>query len=282
MSADDEVVYCLEPVTAILSIFAVLFGLAFGSFLNVCIYRLPRHLSVAHPRSRCPHCLTPIAAKDNIPILSWLLLRGRCRHCRGAISPRYLLVEFATAALFLLCLLRFGFGIQAIGMVILCFLLLGLAAMDADTLLLPDAFTLPGLLLGVGYSALLAGSAGSNWLRAAGISLLGAVGATAVIVGIRGVYWLIRRTEGMGLGDAKLLAVIAAWLGPWNTVLTLFLAVVSAALYGLAALSVERSRASSPSGHPMRIPLGSFLCAAAIFTIFLGPQVIAWYLQFFR
>jgi leader peptidase (prepilin peptidase)/N-methyltransferase len=132
----------------------VLFGLAFGSFLNVCISRLPRHESIVHPRSRCPRCRAGIQAADNIPILSWILLRGRCRVCRWPIPWRYPAVEFATAALFLLSFLRFGLGVVAIGMAVLCFLLLGLAVMDAETMRLPDAFTLTGIVLGILYSGI--------------------------------------------------------------------------------------------------------------------------------
>ena len=138
-------------LTVLIPIFVVLLGLAFGSFLNVCISRLPRHESIVRPRSRCPRCAAPIAAGDNIPILSWILLRGRCRHCNQSIAWRYPAVEFATAALFLLSLLFFGLTVAGIGMAILSFLLLGLAVMDAETMRLSDAFSLPGIALGILY-----------------------------------------------------------------------------------------------------------------------------------
>jgi leader peptidase (prepilin peptidase) / N-methyltransferase len=270
-------------VNLILSIFAVLFGLAFGSFLNVCICRLPGHESIVKPRSRCPRCLAPITATDNVPILSWMMLRGRCRHCGGAISIRYALIEFATAALFLLCALRFGFTIEAMGMAAFCFLLLGLAAMDAETMLLPDSFTLPGIVLGVLYSALTVESPSFyTCVKTASLSLVYAAGAAAAILLIRGVYWLVRRREGMGIGDAKLLAMIAAWLGPGNTLLTFFLAVVAAAIYGVVAIGLRRAKACATPDKPLQVPLGAFLCVAGIFSAFEGPQVIAWYLRFFR
>ena len=268
----------------LISIFAVLAGLAFGSFLNVCISRLPRHESIVTPRSRCPRCLTQIENRDNIPLLSWLLLRGRCRHCGVRIAVRYPLIEVANAALFLLCFLAFGLTVRGVASAVLCWLLLGLASTDAETMLLPDALTLPGLALGVVYSALVSpdGSFAPLQWRHAGESLLWAACAAAVILLIRGMYWLIRRREGIGLGDAKLLAMIAAWIGPLQTALVLFLAVIAAAVYGLAFLAWhQRSQAAHPDATT-RVPLGAFLCAAGIVAIFEGDSILNWYMGFFR
>jgi leader peptidase (prepilin peptidase) / N-methyltransferase len=260
-------------VNLFLDIFVVLLGLAFGSFLNVCIGRLPRHESIVHPPSHCPNCDTRILTRDNIPLLSYALLRGRCRNCRSRIFWRYPAVEFVTAALWLLCYLQFGLTVQGVGMAIFCFLALGLAVMDAETLLLLDAFTFPGILLGVVYSAL---SAGKAFLIAVGWSILWAAAAASLILAINGMYWLIRRRPGIGLGDAKLFAMIAAWLGPRNAVLAFFLAVVFAAIYGI--LRIARDRQWQPT---VRLPLGAFLAAAALYTVFAGTQTIAWYLHFF-
>lgn len=259
-------------MTLLVAIFCVLFGLAFGSFLNVCISRLPQHASIVRPASRCPACGTAIRAWDNVPLLSWALLRGRCRSCAWRIPWRYPLVELATAALFLLAYLTFGPTMETAGMALLCFLLLGLAVMDAEAFLLPDSFTLPGILLGVIFCGTVGG-----W-RASWMSILYALAAATLILLIRGAYWLVRRREGMGLGDAKLFALIAAWLGPGQALLVLFLGVVWAAAFGLIWLG--RKRPEDAESH--RIPLGSFLCAAAIFAIFQGGQIIKWYLQFFR
>ena len=256
-------------------IFIALLGLVFGSFLNVCIWRLPRHESVAAGRSRCPECAAEIRAWDNVPLLSFILLRGRCRDCGAAISWRYPAIELATAALWLLCWLEFGISVQGIGMAVFCFLALGLAAMDAETMLLPDAFTLPGILLGAIYTG---ATCHRGWLIGAGLALAWAAAAAALILAIRGLYWLIRRREGMGLGDAKLLAMIAAWLGPKNALLAFFLAVVGGAVYGLLWLAAKRGR----GGATARLPLGSFLCAAAIYAAFQGRATIGWYLSLFR
>jgi leader peptidase (prepilin peptidase) / N-methyltransferase len=263
-------------VNLLVDIFVVLLGLVFGSFLNVCIGRLPRHESIAHPPSHCPACGTPIQVRDNIPLLSYALLRGRCRNCRSRISWRYPAVEFATAALWLLCYLQFGLNVDGVGMAVFCFLALGLAVMDAETLLLPNAFTLPGIFLGVVYSAV---SADWNWharLLAAGSSLFWATAAEAFILIIMGVYWLVRRRTGMGFGDAKLFAMIAAWLGLPNSALAFFLAIVFAAVYGIALIA--RNRRWDPTA---RLPLGAFLAAAALYSLFAGEQTLRWYLHFF-
>jgi len=289
-----------DSVTVLISIFAVLLGLALGSFLNVCISRLPRHESVLRPRSHCPRCLTPILNRDNIPLLSWMLLRARCRSCGARIPVRYPLIEAATAALFLLCYFEFGLTLHGVASAVLCWLLLGLAATDAETLLLPDALTLPGLALAVVYAGLenTAGLPGLglttadhasawdlavrfSWMAAAE-ALLWAACASALVLLIRGLYWLVRRREGIGLGDAKLLAMIAAWLGPWQAGLVFFLAVVCAAAYGLGQIGWVRLRRSAGNTLVARIPLGAFLCAAGVLSLFEGESILAWYLGFFR
>jgi len=264
---------------ALIALFVVLLGLAFGSFLNVCISRLPQHKSVVTPRSRCPQCGTAIRASDNIPLLSWAVLRGRCRGCRRSIAWRYPAVEFGTAALFLLAYLRFGLTLMGIAMMVLTFLLLGLAAMDAETMRLPDAFTLPGILLGIVFAGLLPAPTFPDHLAHAGLAALCAVLAGLVILTIRWVYFLWRGVEGMGMGDAKLLAMIAAWLGPGLTLVTLFLGALSASVVGLLWIAIARRQESPMTA---RIPFGSFLCGAALYAIYQGPASLGWYMQFFR
>jgi leader peptidase (prepilin peptidase) / N-methyltransferase len=256
----------------VIAIFSVLFGLAFGSFLNVCISRLPQCKSIVRPASHCPSCGQPILTRDNLPLISWVLLGGRCRHCGWRIPWRYPLVELATAVLFLLTYLTFGRSLEGVGMAILCFLLLGLAVMDAETLLLPNTFTIPGIVLGIVYSELRGG-----W-RDAILSALYALAAAGLILVIRGAYLIVRRQEGMGLGDARLLAVIAAWLGPWQTLLVLFLGTLSAAAFGLILMALKKR----DRRRTLRLPFGSFLCAAAIYAIFHGQPIIDWYLRLFR
>jgi leader peptidase (prepilin peptidase) / N-methyltransferase len=258
----------MEALSVILVVIA---GLIFGSFLNVCISRLPPHESIVRPRSRCPRCRAPIALRDNIPLLSFVLLRGQCRACHKPIAWRYPAIELAMAALWLLCWLKFGFTLEALGTAVLSFLLLGLAAMDAETMRLPDTFTLPGIVVGIGYSSVICGR-----VRCALLSTAWATAGAAIILAISGIYWLMRKHQGMGIGDAKLVALIAAWLGPIQALLVLFLGVLAAAVYGIA-LSIARRRfdATAP------LPLGSFLAAATLFAAFQGQHALTWYSSFF-
>jgi len=238
---------------------------------------LPPHESIVRPRSRCPRCAAPIDALDNIPILSWILLRGRCRHCHQPIAWRYPAVELATAALFLLSYLKHGLTVTGMGMAVLSFLLLGLAVMDAETMRLPDAFTFPGIVLGILYNALQPGTL-RNHIWNAGESALSALAAALLLLLIRWLYFLIRHHEGLGMGDVKLIAMIAAWLGPAPTLLTLLLGTLATALFGI--LVVALSPRNRPF-HSTRVPFGSFLCAAAIYTIFAGEPIVRWYLHFY-
>jgi len=219
-----------------------------------------------------------IRSLDNVPILSWILLRGRCRHCRQRIAWRYPAVEFATAALFLLCFMRFGLTFTGVGIAVLCFLLLGLAVMDAETMRLPDAFTLPGIVLGVVYATIQPADDWVDRLAHAGESILWALLAGLLLLIIRWLFFLVRHKEGLGMGDVKLLAMISAWLGPAPVLLTLLLGAVAAALYGIFAVALSHGRRPFLS---TRLPFGSFLCAAAIYTIFAGGPIIAWYLRFY-
>lgn len=260
----------MEVLTVILIIAA---GLVFGSFLNVCISRLPQHKSILGPRSHCPRCGAVISAYDNIPVLSFLLLRGCCRHCHGKISWRYPAIEVGLAALWLLCWLTFGLTLQAVSMAVLSFLLFGLAAMDAETLRLPNTFTLPGIALGILYS----GARCEHWVKCAVLSASWAVIAAGVLLAFSGIYWLLMRKEGMGIGDAKLIALVAAWLGPGLAVLVLFLGVVSAAIYGVS-ISIVRRRFDGN----IPLPFGSFLCAVALYACFDGYRIVHWYLGFFH
>lgn len=272
-------------------VFFGFFGLAFGSFLNVCIVRLPAGESVAWPRSHCRQCGRPIASFDNIPVFSWIFLGAACRACGGRISWRYPAIELATCALFTMCCLRFPSPWLAACWAVLCFLLLGLAVMDAETLLLPDLFTLPGLLAGVVFSALRPGLASGTWawstaVRAAGRSVLAAAIAAAVLLAIAGAYWLLRRRAGMGMGDAKLLAMLAAWLGVRQTALVLFLAVVVGAIYGLGVILFLRNGTDDGETQvpatQLPIPFGTMLGLAGIYCIFLGERTLGWYLKFFH
>src|SRR5438128_6157030 len=240
----------MDPIVAA-AIFV--FGLAFGSFLNVCVYRLPRDLSVVRPRSACPNCNQWIAFYDNVPVLSWFLLRVRCRHCKARISARYLIVELLTGALFLACYWHFGLTLAMLKYCVFGFLLLGLIFTDAETKLLPDKLTLPGLVLGMLFSLFVpVNDLASQFLPAAVNlpfgsdlvaplmsaldALLGAAVGAGFIYGAGAIYLRWRGMEGMGFGDVKLMAMVGAFVGIKLTVFTIFTASLVGSLFGVGTV----------------------------------------------
>jgi leader peptidase (prepilin peptidase)/N-methyltransferase len=246
--------------------YAAVLGLIVGSYLNVVIYRLPRRMSTVLPRSRCPACGAPIGARDNLPVVSWLLLGGRCRACRAPISPRYPLIEAATAALFVGCVLCFQVTIAALAAALFGAVLIALAAIDVEHLLLPDRLTLPGIVIGLALSPFLP----FGGLRSA---LLGAALGAGVLLAISGGWLLLRGEEGMGLGDVKMLAMIGAFLGWKGMVVTLFSASLLGALVGVVLLG--RSRA----GLKTKLPFGAFLSLGGLFALFAGAPLVDLYLR---
>src|SRR5580698_2886965 len=228
-------------------------GLAFGSFLNVCIYRLPLGLSTVSPGSACPQCKQPIRFYDNIPILSWLILRGRCRNCRNWISPRYLVVELLTGILFLACYQHFGFALATLKFCTMGFLLLGLIFTDAETQLLPDKMTLTGLVLGVLFSLVvpvndlvsqllpglvsLPAFSTSRRLLSLLDAVTGAVVGASFIYGAGAIYLRARGVEGMGFGDVKLMAMVGAFLGIRLTIFTIFAGSIAGSLFGVGTMT---------------------------------------------
>ena len=289
-------------------------GLAFGSFLNVCIYRLPLGLSVITPRSACPNCQQPIAFYDNMPVLSWLILRGRCRHCDSKISPRYLMIELLTGLMFLACYWYFGLTLSALKYCAFSFLLLGLIFTDAETKLLPDKMTLPGLALGVVFSLLVpvndlasqflpgmvslpfSGEISARILSLLD-SLLGAAVGASFIYGAGAIYLRWRGTEGMGFGDVKLMAMVGAFLGMKLTVFTIFTASLAGSFFGVATVLMVwlkrthrfmRQMAAQPARRRgwqsaqmvlryYQMPFGVFLGSMALFAFFFGNQFLRWY-----
>jgi leader peptidase (prepilin peptidase)/N-methyltransferase len=301
----------VDPILA-LAVFAL--GLAFGSFLNVCIYRLPRELSTVTPGSACPNCKHPVRFYDNIPVLSWLILGGRCRDCKAPISPRYLVIELLTAAIFLACYAHFGLSLAMLKYCIFAFLLIGLIFADAETFLLPDKMTLPGIGLGVAFSLfvpvndlasqLLSGfsvpvSSGVSWHVFSLVdALAGAVVGAAFIYGAGAIYMRARGVEGMGFGDVKLMAMIGAFLGTKLTIFTIFAASIAGSLFGVWTLfAVWRKRTRRRIAHhePARearsrawtsalialrrhqMPFGVFLGGMAMVALFFGNSFLTWY-----
>jgi leader peptidase (prepilin peptidase) / N-methyltransferase len=304
-------------VDPFLAVAIFVFGLAFGSFLNVCIYRLPRGLSVNDPpRSACPNCHHQIAFYDNIPILSWLVLRGRCRHCQTPISPRYLFVELLTGLVFVACYGHFGPTLATLKYCVLSFLLLGLIFTDVETKLLPDKLTLPGLGLGIAFSLFVpvndlasqflpgvvsfpVSSDLSARLLSLLDSLLGAAVGASFIYGAGAIYFRARGIEGMGFGDVKLMAMIGAFLGVKLTVFTIFTASIAGSVFGVGTILVvwikrtrrfvERQHASLRDARRRawqsartvyrhyEMPFGVFLGGMAMLAFFVGNQFLHWY-----
>lgn len=286
----------MDPILAVV-IFIV--GLVFGSFLNVCISRIPRGLSVIAPRSFCPNCTRPIAARDNIPVISWILLRRRCRSCGHAISLRYPMVELLTAILFVACYASFGQTRMALKASILCFLLVGLIFMDAETGLLPAEFTYPGIALGLLLARTIpVDASGTDFLmREFGVRSTFSLSATsfldALIAALFGAaffflawagYYLVRKRDGVGFGDIAMMAMVGTLLGLKLTLLVVFLAPVMASLYALTLFV----RPPVPAGEPRptsflvrEVPFGVFLGISALISLFLGQGIWRWYLSLF-
>jgi leader peptidase (prepilin peptidase) / N-methyltransferase len=292
------------------------FGLAFGSFLNVWIYRLPRGLSIVHPRSACPHCGKPIAFYDNIPVLSWLILRGRCRNCSTHVTVRYLIVELLTGGMFVLCYSNFGLSLAALKCAIFGFLLLGLIFTDAETHLLPDKMTLTGLVIGLALSwfvpvndllsMLLPGFLQipvspniSARLFSVMDSALGAAVGASFLYGAGAIYLRARGVEGMGFGDVKLMAMIGSFVGLRLTILTIFAASLAGSAFGLSTMlavwikrtkrrtralhepnSIARKRAWGSALVALRryqMPFGVFLGSMGLAALLFGQRFLHWY-----
>lgn len=249
----------------VIEFYALLVGLVVGSFLNVVIHRVPRGGSLVRPGSTCPGCDTAIRWYDNIPLLSWAVLRGRCRQCGEPISVRYPLIEALTGLLFAACVARFGPTGDAAAAALFCSLMIALAAIDLEHFILPDKITLPGIAVGWLLQPWLAGTLVD--------AVVGALtGAGMLILVINGWYWW-RQEEGMGLGDVNMLALIGAFLG-WQGMLGAFLfAAVAGALGGLALVLTRRLELGS------KLPFGFFLALGGIAALFARESWILPYLR---
>lgn len=259
----------------------MLFGLAFGSFGNVVIWRLPRGESLSTPPSHCPKCETPIAWYDNVPLLGWLALRGKCRACGAPISLRYPGVELSSGILWVLAGIRFGQTPAALAAAAFLYLLLLLTLIDWDTMHLPNG--LVGVLFGIGLAGALASQftavrvtpllewdAGGPLANPLVHALVGSLAGAGIVLALSLVYALIRKTQGMGMGDVKLLAAMGAFLGVYS-LMALFLGTVVGAVYGVA------SGMRSGEGGSHKFPFGPFLAAGGAITLFVGPALWSWY-----
>jgi leader peptidase (prepilin peptidase)/N-methyltransferase len=264
------------------------FGLIIGSFLNVCILRIPAAESIVLPPSHCPKCAAPIKPYDNIPVVSWLVLAGRCRKCKARISPMYPMVELATGLLFVACYFAFGLTPEALKWGVFAALLVVLTVTDWRERILPDKVNFLGLGLGLLLSLFTRPTDGTAaWLAnhlfayappepvlSFSDALIGAGAASGLLWLVAEGYFRARGREGLGLGDVKMMAMAGAFLGWQRALLTILLGSLLGSVIGIVVISVGRK------GRDFELPFGTFLGAGAILVMFFGSAAIGWYRAF--
>lgn len=306
--------YLISNDPAAITVALFLLGLIFGSFLNVCIYRIPIGRSVVSPGSACPNCGMPIRAYDNIPVFGWVLLGGKCRNCKAKISPRYVAVELLTAFLFVACYWRASNLLETVKLCVFAFLVLGLIFIDAEHHLLPNRLTLPGLWIGLLFSLIIPVNGIDTslfWTMKHPLapqlawfinSLLGAGIGALLIYAAGEVYLRLRGVEGMGFGDVKFMGMIGAFLGVKLTLFTILGASILGTLFGTAIVlfvwqkRVRRRRRASANPQNIysrswqsaqlmlrayELPFGVFLGSVALAAVFFGETLIHWYLKLY-
>ena len=264
-----------------LQLFAIAIGACVGSFLNVVIYRVPAGLSILYPPSRCPHCLRQLAPYDNIPIIGWMMIKGKCRYCHTPVSWRYPAIEALTAFLFWAVFAYFGTSLPILTLIFYALFmswLLALAMIDIDTMTLPNVLTQSGLGMGLIYQISTA-IASNNWSDRLPSSLLTGIGGAVLgiwlldIMRIGGRVFL--QKEAMGGGDPKLAAMIGMWLGWQNILLTIMIASAVGSLVGAIAMLTNNIQKQQP------IPFGPFLALGGALSLFFGKQILTTYLEWF-
>ncbi|WP_017655563.1 prepilin peptidase [Fortiea contorta] len=266
-------VFLIIPASAI----AFALGASIGSFINVVVYRLPAGLSILWPPSRCPHCLNQLKAHDNVPVLGWLRLRGRCRFCKSQISARYPVVEALTGFVFLLIFILFKVSILTMGYWAFCSWLLALSLIDLDTMTLPNSLTQSGLILGIVFQ-MFAGffvqGSTTELIQHLMTAIVGAVLGLWLFDAIALIGAIVLRKTAMGAGDAKLAAMMGAWLGWQNLLLASFIACAVGVLIGSVMICNPRKQ-----GH--KIPFGPFLALGSAIALFTGDAILSTYLRLF-
>ena len=290
-------------VNPVIPFFLFLFGIVIGSFLNVCISRIPEEISIISPGSRCPRCQTPIRPYDNIPVFSWLLLRGKCRNCHLPISPMYPIVEFFTGVYFVLTYYSFGITLPTFKFLAFGCLLIVLMVTDVRVRLLPDAVNWFGFGLALAFATRVPPEGFSDlWLHDRGLpvmitgvldALLGAAFGSLLLWGAAALYKLVRKREGMGMGDVKMMAMVGAFLGIRGAFLTIFLGTLIGSIVGLGLISLlylfgwrrtlaeraHRRGLGSVSGlrwtlaAQYQLPLGTFLGIGAFLVVYGLPRL---------
>ena len=274
----------MAPV-ALIGLFVFAFGLVIGSFLNVCIVRIPEGKSIVAPPSACPKCGKGIRPYDNIPVISYLLLGGKCRSCKTRISPIYPIVELLTALLFFACFWAFGLSVYALKWAVFSAIMIVLVFTDLRERILPDVVNFTGLGAGLVLSLFTWPEDGiARWIafetfhqmpsvRVVSLldAALGALAGGGMLLIVMEFYFLLRKREGMGLGDVKMMLMAGAFLGINKTLLTIFTGSVLGSVLGAAFILTQGEESD------YELPFGSFLGMAALLVVFFGPPVIAWW-----
>jgi leader peptidase (prepilin peptidase)/N-methyltransferase len=275
----------IVPSYGLIGVFVVLFGLVIGSFLNVCIVRIPGRKSIVLPASACPKCGALIRPYDNVPVLSWLLLGGKCRSCKTPISKMYPLVELLTGLLFFACYYVFGLTVEALQWMLFSALMIVLVFTDLRERLLPDVVNYTGFALGLLFSFFVEPTDGTaRWLGnrmfefappAPVLSfvdaLLGAAVGSALLWLVSEAYFRLRGREGMGLGDVKMMLLVGAFLGVKRTLLTILLGSLLGSVLGLVFILIRGKESN------YELPFGTFLGVAAVLVVFFGTPAVNWY-----
>jgi leader peptidase (prepilin peptidase)/N-methyltransferase len=274
-------------ISELTAVTAFVVGAIIGSFLNVVIHRLPRGVSLVRPPSHCPHCGTGIAPWQNIPLFSYLFLGGRCRHCRGPISPRYPLVETANALLYLALALRFGIGAEALVWAAYGSAMIAITGIDIDHKIIPDAITLPGIVVGLATTFWLSKDAGlveyifSRWIPLSDFPYLLPLADSFLALLLGGGFFYIVAVvsdrllgkPGMGGGDIKMAAMMGSFLGLEKLAVAVFVALLSGSLVGITLIALGRKSRKDI------IPFGPFLALGAVTVVFFGEELLNWYLR---
>jgi len=269
----------------ILFTLSFIFGTVLGSFINVCIYRVPNGISIVRPRSHCVSCKTPLRFYNNIPVISFLLLRGRCKNCNARISPRYLIVEILSGIICALSVWEFGITLQTFFYLIFLFCLVVVTFIDIEHMIIPNVITIPGIFIGIVY-----GVARTDWgnlttlltdsnahtYRIASIlanqpafdSIFGAILGGGLLYIIALIYFILRKREGMGMGDVKLLAMIGAFLGWKSIIYVMLISSVLGTIVGLAIIAHKRGNMK------YALPFGPFLSLAAALYLFISKAYL--------
>jgi leader peptidase (prepilin peptidase) / N-methyltransferase len=254
---------------AFMTLISFLLGLVLGSFMNVCIYRIPENMSIVNPGSRCRTCSAKVKWYDNIPLLSYLILKGRCRQCGTPIGYRYPLVEALAGVISLALFLRHGFSFIYLHLLLFSLSLVVISFIDLDRMIIPDVISIPGIIIGAAASFLMPYISPLD-------SLIGIVAGGGAFYLIAWGYAMLTGKEGMGGGDIKLIAMIGAWLG-WRPlpVIVLISALIGALVGGIYIIA-------SGKGARARIPFGPFLALGALAYVFFGREIIFWYIRLFQ